>query len=62
MLFKIVMSMYVLFGGAELLTYIVTGSPIAAASFGCISMCAIALPMTEALTTAHLDRKYGVRR
>jgi len=62
MMFKIVMSMYVLFGSAELLAYIVTGSPIAAASFGFLALCAIALPISDTLTTAHLDREYGVRR
>lgn len=59
MLFKIVMTAYVLVGGAQLLAYILTGSPVAAASFGFIALCGISLPIVESLTVAHLDRKYG---
>lgn len=62
MLFKAIMSTYVLFGGAQLLAYIVTGSSVSAVSFGFIALCGISLPIVEPLTTAHLDRKYGVRR
>jgi len=62
MLFKITMSAYVLLGGAQLDAYIITGSSVAASSFGFIAMCGFALPIVEMLTVASLDRKYGVRR